>query len=78
LSVDSQSVSFARDIKPLFRPGDREAMESVFDLWLYEDVAAHADRIYDRLEDGSMPCDGAWPQERVEVFKRWVDSGKPQ
>jgi hypothetical protein len=51
-------------------------MESMFDLWLYEDVAAHADRIFDRLEDGSMPCDGAWPQERVETFRRWVESGK--
>ena len=24
----------------------------------------------------TMPYDGAWPEERVEVFKRWLDSGK--
>jgi hypothetical protein len=22
-----------------------------------------------------MPCDGAWPADRVEVFKRWTESG---
>jgi hypothetical protein len=22
-----------------------------------------------------MPCDGAWPAERVEVFRRWTESG---
>ena len=24
---------------------------------------------------GTMPCDGAWPPERVDVFERWVNSG---
>jgi hypothetical protein len=24
----------------------------------------------------SMPCDGAWPAAQVELFQRWVDSGK--
>jgi hypothetical protein len=24
-----------------------------------------------------MPCDGAWPPERVAVFRRWVEAGKP-
>jgi len=22
-----------------------------------------------------MPCDGAWPEEKVDVFKRWIESG---
>jgi hypothetical protein len=78
LSVDSHSPSFAEDIKPLFREGDREAMEPVFDLWAYEDVSAHADSILQRLQDGSMPCDGAWPEDQVKTFHRWVDSGKHQ
>ena len=26
---------------------------------------------------GTMPCDGAWPAERVEVFERWVEAGSP-
>lgn len=36
-----------------------------------------ASALLDRLRAGSMPCDGAWPEERVDVFQRWIDSGMP-
>jgi hypothetical protein len=71
-------ISFETDIKPLFREGDRESMDAYFDLWSHDDVSEHADAILDRLQDGSMPCDGAWPQEQVELFQRWTESGKPR
>jgi hypothetical protein len=51
-------------------------MKFAFDLWSYDDVAGRADDILGRLKDGSMPCDGAWPEERVQVFQRWIDSDK--
>jgi len=41
-------------------------------------VNKHAAAILERLRNGSMPCDGAWPQERVDVFERWIASGKPE
>jgi len=22
-----------------------------------------------------MPCDGAWPAEKVDTFRRWMDTG---
>jgi CDGSH-type Zn-finger protein/truncated hemoglobin YjbI len=72
-----EPISFDTHIKPLFRPKDRQSMQFVFDLWSYEDVAAHADAILERLRNGSMPCDGAWPAERVDVFRRWNDAGTP-
>jgi hypothetical protein len=25
--------------------------------------------------NGTMPCDGAWPPEKIEVFRRWTESG---
>jgi hypothetical protein len=50
-------------------------MSFAFDLWSYDDVRAHAPDITDRLQQGSMPCDGAWPAEKVEAFKRWTDTG---
>ena len=34
--------------------------------------------ILGRLEDGSMPCDQAWPDDQVAVFRRWIDAGKPE
>ena len=44
-----QELSFARDIRPLFRDRDIGAMSSMFDLSSYEDVRANADGIYKRL-----------------------------
>ncbi len=70
-----ETVSFAAHIKPLFREHDRQSMSFAFDLWSRDDVQAHAAEILERLGDGTMPCDGAWPPERVEVFKRWTETG---
>ena len=67
--------SFAQDIRPLFRDSDIEEMSFAFDLSSYDDVRANAEPIYARLEEGSMPCDGAWPADRVAVFKRWTETG---
>ena len=68
-------VSFASDIRPLFRPDDTEAMSWAFDLASYEDVKENAEAILERLEEGDMPCDGAWPDEQVTTFRSWVQSG---
>ena len=68
---------FETQIKPMFRERDRRSMEFAFDLWSYDDVSQNADAILDRLEAGTMPCDGAWPKEQVDLFKRWVEGGKP-
>lgn len=76
LPADDEPVGFQQHIKPLFRARDRSSMQFAFDLWSHDDVAAHADAILQRLQNGTMPCDGAWPAERVEVFQRWVESGK--
>jgi hypothetical protein len=70
-------AGFETQIKPLFRERDRQSMLSHFDLWSYDDVSEHADAILTRLRDGSMPCDGAWPSPQVDLFQRWVDTGKP-
>ena len=50
-------------------------MRFAFDLSQYEEVKSHAQGIYDRLVDGSMPCDGAWPEERMALFRRWMEEG---
>jgi CDGSH-type Zn-finger protein/truncated hemoglobin YjbI len=72
LPEPGRPVSFAAHIKPLFRKKDRDSMSFAFDLWSYEDVKAHAADILERLGNGSMPCDVAWPRERVDVFARWT------
>ena len=52
-------------------------MEFAFDLWSQEDVSEHADAILDRLQDGTMPCDGEWSPAQVDLFRRWIQIGKP-
>jgi hypothetical protein len=70
-------LSFASDIRPLFRTKDLESMRSAFDLSDHADVAEHADAILAALRSGKMPCDGAWPASRVDMFQLWIDAGKP-
>ncbi|MEQ3549645.1 CDGSH iron-sulfur domain-containing protein [Pseudonocardia nematodicida] len=74
--ADDEPVGFAAHVRGLFRPRDRGSMRFVFDLWECDDVAEHADEILGRLRDGSMPCDGPWPEDRVAVFARWIDDGR--
>jgi truncated hemoglobin YjbI len=69
------TVSFEAHVKPLFRSRDRESMIFAFDLWSAGDVQAHAAEILDRRRSGTMPCDGAWPPERTDLFARWTESG---
>jgi hypothetical protein len=74
---DASTPSYERDIRPLFRESDRESMEFAFDLWNYHDVCKYAHDILGRLTEGSMPCDGEWPEEQIALFRRWVEAGMP-
>jgi CDGSH-type Zn-finger protein/truncated hemoglobin YjbI len=70
-----ERVRFEAHVRPLFREHDRTSMLFAFDLWSPADVQQHAAEILDRLRNGTMPCDGAWPQEWTDVFRRWSESG---
>jgi hypothetical protein len=54
---------------------DRDSMLKAFDLWSRNDVQVHQDAILQRLRDGTMPCDGAWPPEHIALFQHWTASG---
>jgi hypothetical protein len=75
----SPELSFVRNIKPLFRDEDHDNNMLGFglDLYDYERVKDCAAKILERLADGSMPCDEAWPEDRVTLFRRWMDEGCP-
>ena len=75
--MDQEAVGYAHDIRPLFRDKDVSSMSKAFDLSSYNDVRANAAAILAKLADGSMPCDGPWPQDRVELFRSWVNAGCP-
>ena len=50
-------------------------MKKAFDLSDYDDVRAHADAILGKVSAGAMPCDGPWPQDKVDLFRRWIEEG---
>jgi len=77
MGASNAQPAFEQDIRPLFRDRDRQSMSFAFDLGDYEDVRENARAILDRLEAGSMPCDGGWPEEKVDLFRRWVEAGTP-
>lgn len=71
-------ISYARDIRPLFRDFDIKSMKSArnLDLSNYDQVRVRASGILERLETGDMPCDGAWPDTDIETFRQWIRDGK--
>lgn len=72
-----ENVSFALHVEDLFTQRDQEAMALQFDLWDADDVREHADAILGTLESGRMPCYGAWPADKVALFRQWYDAGMP-
>ena len=50
-------------------------MKWAFDLWSHDDVARNGEAILERLRDGTMPCDAAWPDDRIELFRSWLEAG---
>jgi hypothetical protein len=75
--MEQEAVGYQRDIRPLFREKDVTSMAKAFNLASYNDVRANADAILARVANGSMPCDGPWPPERVELFRSWLGAGCP-
>ena len=57
---------------------ERERPSPLLEAWLRDDVSEHADAMLQRREQGSRPCDGAWPAEPVDRFRSWMDAGKPE
>lgn len=75
MTEQESGIGYAKDIRPLFRNKDINSMRWAFDLSVYEDVKANGEGIYQRLVDGSMPCDGQWPAKDVKLFRDWLDEG---
>ncbi|WP_353066729.1 hypothetical protein RBB77_09155 [Tunturibacter psychrotolerans] len=74
------ALSFAKDIRPLFRDGDIECMKPdgiALDDFVWMSVPANATLVYGTVSDGSMPPDEPWSADRVALFKEWMDAGYP-
>jgi len=70
------ALSFAADIRPLFRDKDISSMKpGGIDLSSYEDVKKRIRDIYERLSAKEMPCDEPWGESKMGKLKMWIDSG---
>lgn len=74
------ALSFATDIRPLFTDEDIECMTSMgvpLDDPAWMCVPENARGVYERVADGTMPPGDPWPDERVALFKSWMDAECP-
>ena len=70
---------FESDIRELFRPEDIAALRAAgWPAASYEDFKRDGALILRWLEDGSLPADGAWPAEDIDLFDQWLAAGAPR
>ena len=74
------ALSFATDIRPLFRAGDVACMKHAgiaLDEAAWMCVPANAALVYGAVSTGKMPPDAPWAAAKVAIFKQWMDAGCP-
>jgi hypothetical protein len=60
----------------MFRNSDIETMQNYsLNLSSYNEAKKKIQPIHATLAEGTMPCDGAWPKDRVAALQRWMDEG---
>jgi hypothetical protein len=75
----SDTLSFARDIRPMFTGMDVDHMKKSMDLSDRDSVFKHGDAIYQSVSSGHMPppsCgEPRWTQDMCAKFKLWQEQG---
>ena len=74
------AVSYAADIRPLFRDGDIECMKPAgvhLDDAAWMSVQENAQKVLHAVTSGAMPPDAPWPKERVALLRPWINAGFP-
>ncbi len=68
---------FELHILPMIRATDREHMRFAFDMWDYDQLVQHAEVFADRAAVDMPPVHsgGPWPDEWVQLFRRWMATG---
>jgi hypothetical protein len=77
-TADPIVLTYTHDIRPLFRDGDiscmaRRRVMLADAKWMC--VPKNANDVYAAISSGDMPPDSPWPQDRIALFKAWMDGG---
>jgi len=79
--TDESTISFAKDIRPMFTDIDVAHMKGAgIDLSSYDAVVSYAEAIYRTVSNGTMPPPGTgepWTPEMCEKFKAWQRANCP-
>jgi hypothetical protein len=73
-------LTFAKDIRPLFRDGDIRCMKPAgvhLDDPNWMTIPVNAQQVYGAVSAAKMPPDAPWPADRIKLFKQWMDAGCP-
>jgi hypothetical protein len=81
--MEKRAISFAKDIRPLFRQIDLEHMSRMnvlLDDYTFMSDPGHAQAVYEYL-DGTrqpqMPPGGPyWSEEQLNVYSEWIAGGR--
>ena len=79
MAQSTEVPGFEHDILPLFRKIDIEHMEPygvLLDQYGYMSVPENAEKVYSSVADAVMPPDEAWPAEKVQLLRAWIDGGR--
>lgn len=77
-STNAATVSYAADIRPMFRDVDVTCMKKQdIDLSKYEDCKDNAAQIYEDVVDHTMPPDEPWPDDWCDRFQTWMQQNYP-
>jgi hypothetical protein len=75
----SATLSFARDIRPMFTNMDVDHMKKAMDLSDRANVFQHAEAIYESVSSGRMPPPSSgeprWTPDMCAKFKQWQEEG---
>ena len=71
----SAGPGLARDMRPPCRGAGVAGVDVGLDPTSVDDVRARAEAILTRVEEGAMPCDAMWPEERVALLRAWIETG---
>jgi hypothetical protein len=78
------TVSFERDIRPMFRSVDIDhmsAMDVTLDDYAFMSQRANVEKVRDYLTGKAqpqMPPGGPyWKPEQIDLLSRWIDEGCP-
>jgi hypothetical protein len=79
--MNENTLSFARDIRPMFTDIDVDHMKHAgMDLSDRDDVEKHATAILEVVTNGSMPPKNTgerWTPDMCDSFKKWTEEGCP-